>query len=168
MLVTLEEKSYSKPIVAFTGHRPDKIGGYNPNPLQDKIRKAITDVLIKIQPEKAISGMALGVDQWAAEICIDLKIPLIAAVPFKGQERIWPQKSKDHYFYLLDKAAEVKIISDGGYAGWKMNKRNEWMVDNCALLIAVWDGTKGGTSNAVKYAESINRDTYRIDPCFLK
>lgn len=25
-------------IVAFTGHRPGKLGGYNPNPLQDEIR----------------------------------------------------------------------------------------------------------------------------------
>ena len=30
--------------------------------------------------------MALGTDQWAAKIALELSIPYIAAVPFRGQE----------------------------------------------------------------------------------
>jgi hypothetical protein len=36
--------------------------------------------------------------------------------------------------------------------------------DNCDILIAVWDGTSGGTGNSVKYAVSKNKIIYYIDP----
>ena len=45
-----------------------------------------------------------------------------------------------------------------------MQERNEWMVNNCDVLIAVWDGTSGGTANCVKYAESLQLDIRRINP----
>jgi uncharacterized phage-like protein YoqJ len=44
-----------------------------------------------------------------------------------------------------------------------MQIRNEWMVDRCDKLIAVWDGSKGGTGNCVDYAKSVNKDIFRID-----
>jgi uncharacterized phage-like protein YoqJ len=35
-----------------------------------------------------------------------------------------------------------------------MHARNAWMVDQCEALLAVWDGTPGGTSGCVNYAKS--------------
>ena len=55
-------------------------------------------------------------------------------------------------------------MCDGGYAGYKLQKRNEWMVDHCDILIAVWDGTSGGTANCVNYAQSVNKEKIFIDP----
>lgn len=75
--------------------------------------------------------MALGYDWMIAKVAIKLGIPFIAAVPFVGQEAIWPQKSKDQYNQLISKASEVKIVSEGGYSAWKMQVRNCWMID-CA------------------------------------
>ena len=45
-----------------------------------------------------------------------------------------------------------------------MQIRNQWMVDNCELLIAVFDGTSGGTANCVNYAKSIRKNTVVINP----
>lgn len=152
-------------IVAFTGHRPDKLGGYKlPNPTYIHVCKEIESNLKKLNPEKVISGMALGVDQWAAYIAYKLKIPFIAAVPFEGQEKAWPIKSQVTYNTLLSKASEKVIVCDGGYSSSKMQIRNEWMVDHCDILIAVWDGTPGGTANCVKYAQSVNKEIIFIDP----
>lgn len=150
-------------IVAFTGHRPDKLGSYEPNEISNKVKGDITKALSELKPEKVISGMALGVDQIAAEVCIDLGIPFIAAVPFLGQESMWPLKSKEHYRYLLSKASDIEVVCDGGYAAWKLQKRNEWMVDNCNLLIAVWNGSDGGTKNCFDYAQKVGRKTFIID-----
>jgi uncharacterized phage-like protein YoqJ len=108
--------------------------------------------LADLKPTKAISGMALGVDQWAANICNKLKIPLIAAIPFEGQEKMWPEKSKKVYQSLLQKASEKIVVCEGGYSAYKMQLRNEWMVNHCDILLAVWDGSKGGTGNCVDYA----------------
>jgi uncharacterized phage-like protein YoqJ len=159
-----DEKS-DKRTVAFTGHRPNRLGGYRiPNATWTAVTREIRRALEDVNPTEAISGMALGVDQWAAQICIDMNIPFIAAVPFEGQESVWPEESKKTYKNLLDKAQRIVVVCEGKYAAWKMQKRNEWMVDNSDVLIAVWDGESGGTANCVAYAESVGKKIVRISP----
>ena len=86
-------------IAAFTGHRPNKLGGFKiPNPIYNFINDEITRTLTDLKPKKVITGMALGVDQWAAEVCIKLGVPFVAAVPFRGQELYWPEESRKRYF----------------------------------------------------------------------
>ena len=41
-----------------------------------------------------------------------------------------------------------------------MQKRNEFMVDNSDLVVAVWNGTSGGTANCLAYM--ILKDNNRI------
>lgn len=151
-------------ILSFTGHRPDKLGGYQPSEIQEWVRRRIAERLVQLKPEKTISGMALGVDTWAAQECVKLGIPFIAAVPFKGQQALWPLESQSEYRKLLGQAAEVVYVCQPPYAPWKMQVRNKWMVDHSDLLLAVWDGTKGGTGNCVAYAELMGRQISRIDP----
>jgi len=38
-----------------------------------------------------------------------------------------------------------------------MQTRNIWMVDNCDLVLALWDGSDGGTGNCIKYANKIGK-----------
>jgi len=152
-------------IVAFTGHRPNKLGGFSlPNPIYIKVCQQIESTLKELNPEKVISGMALGVDQWAAFISYKLKIPFIAAVPFINQESKWPTFSQETYNKLIKLASEKVIVSDGEYSANKMQIRNEWMVDRCDQLIAIWDGSSGGTGNCVNYAKSKNKSIIYIDP----
>jgi len=152
-------------IIAFTGHRPNKLGGYKiPNPTYTKVCQEIDKALKELKPEKIISGMALGVDQWAAFIACELNIPFIAAVPFEKQESKWPKQSQESYHKLIKLASEIVIVSPGGYSPEKMQIRNKWMVDRCDKLIAVWDGTPGGTGNCVEYAKSVKKDIVYINP----
>jgi uncharacterized phage-like protein YoqJ len=152
-------------IVAFTGHRPDKLGGYKvPNDTYIRVCQKIDTTLKEFKPEKVITGMALGIDQWAASIAHKLHIPFLAAIPFEGQENAWPESSRKIYRILRKLATEEVIVSQGGYSADKMQVRNIWMVDNCDKLIAVWDGTKGGTGNCIEYAKSVKKDIYYIDP----
>jgi uncharacterized phage-like protein YoqJ len=153
-------------IVAFTGHRPNKLGGYKtPNPTSRYVTWRIELELIGLNPDRAISGMALGVDQWASQVCVKLGIPFVAAVPFKGQESQWPEQSQREFQRLIKLAEEVVVVCDGGYSAAKMQRRNEYMVDKCDILIAVWDGTPGGTGNCVRYAQSKGKEIIRILPC---
>jgi uncharacterized phage-like protein YoqJ len=157
-------------IISFTGHRLDKLPnketGYNlPNPTYNYVCQEIEKNLKLLNPEKAISGMALGVDQWGAFISHRLGIPFIAAVPFEGQEKKWPAKSQKIYHKLISLAAEVIIVSPGGYSVEKMQIRNQFMVDRCDKLIAIYNGDKsGGTANCVNYGKSINKEIIIIDP----
>ena len=74
----------------FTEHRPEKLNMPETEViawLESEIRKAIDDGFVTF-----ISGMARGVDIWAAEIVLRLRdegkpIHLICASPFEGFER---------------------------------------------------------------------------------
>ncbi|WP_339273817.1 SLOG family protein [Paenibacillus sp. FSL W8-0426] len=162
----------------FTGHRPNKLGGYDESnaimlDVKDRLDRAIDYAVDSLGITTFISGMALGVDMAAAELVLKwreqsprLGIRLIAAVPFEGQERMWPGTSQDRWFDILAQADEVTYVCEPGYATWKMQKRNAWMVDNSSLVIAVWDGTRGGTGNCVEYARKAEHKPriIRIDP----
>lgn len=149
-------------IISFSGHRPDKLpnketGYILPNPTYVSVCKQTEKILKALQPEKCISGMALGYDQYAAYVCIKLGIPFIAAVPFKDQDKIWPEKSKRIYNSILEKAESIVIVSEGNYHPSKLQIRNEWLVDQCDKLLACFDGSSGGTANCLKYAKSVKK-----------
>lgn len=139
-------------IYAATGHRPDKLGGYN-TIIYTKLRRFAMCFLLKENPTKIISGMALGWDQAIAEAAIECKIPVIAALPFGTQESKWPDTSRDKYVEILSNCSEIKIVCEGDYSNWKYQERNQWMVNHCDILIALWNGSSGGTCNCIAYAE---------------
>jgi uncharacterized phage-like protein YoqJ len=153
-------------IIAFTSHRPLKLGGYIlPNPTYLYVCREIEKALREFKPEKIITGMALGGDQYAAMIAHKLGIPFMAAIPFERQESKWPETSQKTYRLLRKLASEEVIVSAGGYSADKMQARNKFMVDHCDKLIAVYNSDpNGGTANCVKYAKSINKDIFIIDP----
>ena len=154
-------------IIALTGHRPSKLGNeYNlQGPVSDALRRTLYDLLTQYEPEKCISGMALGADMIFAQVTLSLAIPLIAAIPCVGQESVWPDSSKKMYNEILDNPlTEKHIVCEGGYEMWKLQKRNEFMVNECNLLFAIWDGSAGGTSNCMKYAEKVGRNYHIINP----
>ncbi len=156
-------------ILAFTGHRPDKLGGWHPNPTRDAVRERIRTAMLELKPERIISGMALGVDQWAVEIALDLDVAVTAAVPFDGQELVWTDDGQRHYRSLMARVDRVVVVdpvrpNTRREAGRKLQRRNEWMVDHCDVLAAVWNGSDGGTANCVRYAERVGREVRMIWP----
>lgn len=56
------------------------------------------------------------------------------------------------------------MIYSQAYKPYLMQKRNEYMVDNTETLMAVWNGTSGGTENCVKYAQKKNKDIIYVRP----
>lgn len=153
-------------IISYSGHRPNKLpGGYNlSHPFYHALKTKLKNAILELNPSLAYCGMAIGFDQLAAEVCIDIKLPFIAAIPFKGQELRWPKSSQQIYHELLKYALKIEICNPGGYAAWKMQNRNRFMVDNSDTLIACWDGSDGGTANCINYAKSIDKKIVLINP----
>lgn len=150
-------------IVAVTGHRPDKLGGYRiPNTTYNSVMQGLDLALLEFRPSLVLTGMALGVDQWMAELCIWNGIPFVAVIPFNGFESRWPTHAQAKFRDLLSKAENVTVVCAGEYAPWKMHRRNEWLVNNSERLIAVFDGSGGGTANCVSYAQSANKPIHRV------
>lgn len=138
----------------FTGHRPEKLSQPERKiiaAIDRAIRAAVDDGFVTF-----ISGMARGVDIWAAEIVLQLKkeghpLHLICASPFDGFERSWPSEWQRRYRDVLAAADLVKYISPACSPAC-FQIRNEWMVDRSARVIAVFNGEMGGTKNTIDYA----------------
>ena len=155
-------------VVAITGHRPNKLGNdYDlTSPLLLSIKDEIREIVLTNNTKFMMSGMALGIDTLFAELALELKIPLIAAIPCTSQPNKWPRKSQERYFNIVSKAYNVINVSGNhDYKASYMDLRNRYMVDHCTFLIAVWNEDKsGGTYNCVQYAESVKRDIKYINP----
>jgi uncharacterized phage-like protein YoqJ len=149
-------------VINGSGHRPNKLGGYEVDTNERLIALARQE-LIAWQPSRVISGMALGFDQALTQAAIDLSIPFDAAVPFPGQEQYWPFGAQRYYSDLLKKAATVNIISEA-YSREAMQLRNVWMVDRSNRVLALWNGTPGGTADCLAYARSIGRPITNVWP----
>lgn len=93
----------------------------------------------------------------------------MAYIPFAGQELKWPAESQRLYKSILEQPfVSPIIVCEGGYAAWKMQRRNERMVDDATDILACWDGTPGGTGNCVAYATKVGKPIHRINPAELK
>ena len=98
----------------FTGHRPEKLQapeGVVTAALEKEIRQAIADGF-----NVFITGMARGVDIWAAEIVLRLQdageaVRLICACPYQGFERGWKQSWQERYQAILSAADLVRFNS---------------------------------------------------------
>lgn len=141
-------------IIAATGHRPEKVGGYS-RPAFDHLVETAAGYLNQKRPSLLIVGMALGWDQACAVAALRQGVPFLATVPFKGQELRWPSASQQVYREILASAKEVVYVpqTEGASIGRMLNRRNEWMVDHSQGVVALWDGSAGGTANCVRYAE---------------
>lgn len=137
----------------FTGHRPEKL-----TKTEWEIKADLNaEIHLAIQAGfyVFITGMARGVDLWAAEIVLELRkknknLKLICAVPYEGFEDGWSQRWRQAYRDVLDEADFVRVI-DRGYSPRVFQTRNEWMVDHAARVIAVFNGEPGGTKNTIDY-----------------
>lgn len=136
-----------KTCCCFTGHRPDKctrtkqeIRNELTVAINNAIRKGITTF---------ISGGAEGVDTWAAEIILELRkenaqLKLVLALPNED----WLSRCSQ----LCATADLIEIVGTGHHLGI-YQKRNKWMVDHSAQVIAVFNGRPGGTKNTIEYAK---------------
>lgn len=149
----------------FTGHRPEKLHRSERKiriELENEIRKAIQCGYVTF-----ITGMARGVDIWAAEIVLQLKkehypIHLICACPYPGFEEAWSAEWRNRYYAVLGKADLIRHISPQ-YSRECFQIRNEWMVNHSSRVIAVFNGQPGGTKKTIYYATYQHVSVFRFD-----
>lgn len=163
---------------AFTGHRPERFSfGYdNEDEKCIRLKLIMANEIAKLI-EKGVflfyTGMAQGVDQYGAEIILDMKrqyphIQLIAVLPCETQANKWPPAQRERYFNILAVCNDV-ITLRAHYTPKCMLERNRYMVDQAEYLLAVYDGgNEGGTAYTVHYARKKQRKISVIHPDSLE
>lgn len=150
----MTEKEMRMHRCCFTGHRPEKLIRSEmviKADLEDEIRRAIDDGF-----NVFITGMARGIDIWAAEIVLQLRgsgvpVRLICACPYHGFESSWSNAWQYRYNTVLENADLVRFICPR-YSRVCFHIRNERMVNHSSRVIAVFNGQPSGTRNTIKYA----------------
>ena len=91
---------------AFTGHRPKGLGYPESDGRCDALKRLLRLTIRRLIQEQGvthfISGMAQGVDLYAAEIVLELKeqypqITLECAIPYERQAVRWPAALRQRY-----------------------------------------------------------------------
>lgn len=159
---------------AFTGHRPQSLPfGFNETDerciaLKQMLRTEIIKLIENEGVTHFISGMAIGVDMYAAEIVLGLKssyegIILESAIPCESQAEKWTEEQRDRYYDIAAKCDKETLIQRH-YTDDCMHKRNRYMVDEADYIIAVWDGRPSGTGKTVQYARGQGKPVTVINP----
>jgi len=161
--------------VAITGHRPTKLpGGYDVwsqgrEGLRDRLLHELDRIVEDRVPDQItlITGMALGVDQDFAMVGQTYDMPVHAYIPGSAEQQcsLWPNRSKDLYRQILEECAACSFIpANGDHYSRVLQRRNEAMVQDCDLLIGVWDGSSGGTANCLNYARRCGVEVRLMSP----
>lgn len=172
--------------ISFTGHRPNKLGGYNLD-AHPGYRQMQWDLETYIERNLKVydvvwghSGLALGGDTIWSKAILAMKdrypdrVFFHAEIPMLEQPDCWFRKSDIDFWHEQVERADAKTIY-GSLEGLAkperdreavrlMDVRNHGMLDHADVLLALYNGTKGGTDNAVQYAKKIGLTTYIVHP----
>ena len=161
------------------GHRPKKLpfGNDESSPDCRRLKMWLYCELDKMRENGVttfLSGMAPGVDIIAARIVLELRrdhpdenIRLVAVLPYEGQADRWPEMYRARYFRILSKADEV-ITLHTRRTDECMQEGIRYMLESSSHLIAVCNGSEGGTTYSVDSAMKDGLDIVVINPNTLK
>ena len=147
----------------FTGHRPGKLPWrYDEADRRClSLKRRIADAAEAAYEEgyrHFLCGMALGCDLYFCEAVLALRerfpdVTVEAAIPCPTQADAWSPEQRERYRRLVE-ACDFETLVSAGYTPYCMQRRDRYMVDHASLLIAVFDGTPGGTQYTIQYAMS--------------
>jgi hypothetical protein len=141
-------------IVGVTGHRE-----LTPR-IRQYVRKELTELLRGRSPLRGLSSLADGADQLFAHTVLREGGRLHAVIPAAG----YVNTIREVHLYqrLLAGASETVMLGFDTPGPAAYEAAGRYIVENCDLLVAVWDGAaprgRGGTFAAVDYARTIGRE----------
>lgn len=160
-------------VCAFTGHRPSKYP-YLAQENSEAYRRMEAEVLsliLKLAKDgysHFICGGALGADMLCEKQVLALKairphVTLELALPCPEHSAVWPESDKQALEQIAEEADIITTVCPI-YTQFCMNERNKYMVERCDTLVAIYDGTRGGTQNTLNMALDAGRHGTIISP----
>ena len=151
-----------KKTCCVTGHRdlPQKEINRVKAALRKEIEKAVADGFTCF-----MSGFAEGVDQYFAEIVLEMRksnpaLELVAVIPY--QKRLDNLRQKKWTYAMLEACADVVVIREE-YQPSVYSHRNRYMVEHSDRVIAVYDGREeGGTAGTIRFTHTLKKELREI------
>ena len=157
----------------FTGHRPDKLpwGFDELDPRCMALKRSMAreiEGLYRRGFRHFISGMAQGCDLWFAEASLELRekypdLSVEGAVPCPTQADRWRSDQRRRWRDILTRC-DLETVTQQRYDRFCMFRRDRYMIDRSAAVLAVFDGTPGGTQYTLNYAMEKKLEILLLDP----
>lgn len=135
-------------LLAVFGHTPDRLGGWDDNPVADRVRSdlvEVIDALARIHPDLVVvTGIRPGAELLAAEAAQQAEVPYAAVVGFPGIDRNLSAAARERGVAAADRAASVvrlerKEPSDVDGFRRAMRRRDAWIMTAADEAVLVWD-----------------------------
>jgi ribonuclease HI len=136
-------------LVVVGGHRPPALGGYDANPVADRVRSRLAEVLAakrQLHPDLVVlTGLGLGAEQLGAEAATAAGVPYVAVLAYPDPASVWPAASQRRFRELLDGASGLVLLQAKApptrqQAGAALRRRDAWLARHGHEAIVVWDG----------------------------
>ena len=157
----------------FTGHRPEKLpwGLDERDPRCAALKQSLLREIEGLYCQgfrHFISGMAMGCDLYFAEAALALRekypdLSVEGAVPCPTQSGRWPEPLRRRWRNILDRC-DLETVVQQHYDRYCMLRRDRYMVDRSAAILAVFNGTPGGTQYTLNYAMDQKLKVLLLDP----
>lgn len=143
-------------IAVATGHRWTRLDIPRSAASEARLEHIARSFLLQLQPDAAVSGLALCWDVAFARAALGLGIPLLAYNPGRvGEQTSRLDPADKHEHAAIERAAaEVHYIGGEGYHyGRSCVLRDKAMVERGHVVAALWSGIASGTGTTIRYAE---------------
>lgn len=131
-------------------------------------RTLLTDAIATSRDVVAVSALAEGADTLFAEAALLMRVPLETVRPFAGYaDDFATAPDRRRYKGLAASARREERLEFAVRSADAYQAAMQWVVQNCDVLVAAWDGVpsgrKGGTAQAVRYARLVGRPVVHLD-----
>ena len=155
-----ERRRYMLKRIIITGYKPHELGIFNDkHPGISVIKKALEDYLRRLLDENLewviLSGQQ-GVETWAAEVIIQLKLEFphlkyALITPFLNQDAHWNEQKQEKYQYIISHADFITAVTKKTYeAPWQFIEKDKFIITNTDGLLLVYDEEHEGSPKYIK------------------
>lgn len=160
-------------LLLVTGHRPSELGGYGDNPVAERVRRRLVEILAakrELYPDlTVVTGLNLGAEQLGATAAREASVPYVGVLGFPEQEAVWPPASQRTFQELVEGAERTVLLEKKAPASRQqvaaaLRRRNGWLANQVDEAVVVWDGSDEAIGRTVRSLEDRLEDVWIVDP----
>jgi hypothetical protein len=135
-------------LLLVAGLRPPGLGGYDVNPVADRVRQRLAEVITakhQLHPDLiVVTGLMLGAEQLGADAAASTGVPYVAVLPYPEPDSQWPAAARRRWAELVRGAEaavqlERKVPENRQKAGAALARRDGWLARQVDEAVVVWD-----------------------------
>ena len=172
-MTMLIKEANIRPACCFAGPRPQSLPlGFDEEnagclQLKQVLKEQAVYLIEALGVAHFISGVDLGVGQFAAEIVLDLKrdypeVTLECVIPCEDQAANWTIAQRDRYFSIVERCDKETLLQHH-YSKDCIRKKKEYMVKQSNYVLVVWNGKSGSSGKLLSIARTLGKIVILID-----